>query len=97
MSRMIFNALVIGSGNVGAFYDEPSSTHCLTHAHAFTKHDGFHLVGFVDDDLEKARRAGYDALSLSVAKTSPAVSLYERYGFRRVDESADALTMVAKL
>jgi predicted dehydrogenase len=57
MSRMIFNALVIGSGNVGAFYDEPSSAHCLTHAHAFTKHDGFHLVGFVDHDLEKARRA----------------------------------------
>jgi ribosomal protein S18 acetylase RimI-like enzyme len=47
--------------------------------------------------LERARRAGYDALSLSVAKTSPAVSLYERYGFRRVAESDDALTMVAKL
>ena len=47
--------------------------------------------------LEKARRAGYDALSLSVEKTSPAVSLYERYGFRRVAESDDALTMVAKL
>jgi ribosomal protein S18 acetylase RimI-like enzyme len=47
--------------------------------------------------LERARRAGYDALSLSVAKTSPAVSLYERYGFRAVGESDDALTMVAKL
>ena len=47
--------------------------------------------------LERARRAGYDALSLSVAKTSPAVSLYERYGFRSVAESDDALTMVAKL
>ena len=47
--------------------------------------------------LEKARRAGYDALSLSVEKDSPAVSLYERYGFRRVGEEDDALTMVAKL
>jgi ribosomal protein S18 acetylase RimI-like enzyme len=47
--------------------------------------------------LERARRAGFDALSLSVAKTSPAVSLYERYGFRTVGESDDALTMVAKL
>jgi ribosomal protein S18 acetylase RimI-like enzyme len=47
--------------------------------------------------LEKARRAGYDALSLSVAKDSPAVSLYERYGFRAVAEPDDALTMVAKL
>jgi len=47
--------------------------------------------------LERARRAGYDTLSLSVAKASPAVSLYERYGFRRVAENDDALTMVAKL
>ena len=47
--------------------------------------------------LERARRAGYDALSLSVAKDSPAVSLYERYGFRPVAEPDDALTMVAKL
>ena len=47
--------------------------------------------------LERARRAGYDALSLSVAKDSPAVSLYQRYGFRPVAEPDDALTMVAKL
>jgi len=47
--------------------------------------------------LERAERAGYDSLSLSVEKTSPAVALYERYGFRRVGESDDALTMVAKL
>jgi ribosomal protein S18 acetylase RimI-like enzyme len=47
--------------------------------------------------LERARRAGYDALSLSVAKDSPAVSLYERYGFHAVAEPDDALTMVAKL
>jgi ribosomal protein S18 acetylase RimI-like enzyme len=47
--------------------------------------------------LERARRAGYEALSLSVAKDSPAVSLYERYGFRAVAEPDDALTMVAKL
>jgi predicted dehydrogenase len=57
MSTMIFNALVIGSGNVGAFYDQPTSARCLTHAHAFTKHNGFRLVGFVDEDVEKARRA----------------------------------------
>jgi ribosomal protein S18 acetylase RimI-like enzyme len=47
--------------------------------------------------LERARRAGYDALSLSVAKTSPAISLYERYGFRRVGEKDDALTMAAEV
>jgi ribosomal protein S18 acetylase RimI-like enzyme len=47
--------------------------------------------------LERARRAGYERLSLSVEKDSPAVSLYERYGFERVGESEDALTMVAEL
>jgi len=47
--------------------------------------------------LERARRGGYQALSLSVAKDSPAVALYERYGFRRVSEDDGALTMVAEL
>jgi GNAT superfamily N-acetyltransferase len=47
--------------------------------------------------LERARRGGYHALSLSVAKDSPAVALYERYGFRPVAEPDDALTMVAEL
>ena len=47
--------------------------------------------------LEKARRAGYEALSLSVAKDSPAVSLYERYGFRQVADDGEALTMRATL
>jgi GNAT superfamily N-acetyltransferase len=47
--------------------------------------------------LERARRGGYEALSLSVAKDSPAVALYERYGFRSVGEDDGALTMVAKL
>ena len=47
--------------------------------------------------LERARRAGYERLSLCVEKDSPAVSLYEGYGFRRVGETEDALTMVAEL
>jgi GNAT superfamily N-acetyltransferase len=47
--------------------------------------------------LERAERAGFHALSLSVEKASPAVALYERYGFRRVGETDDALTMVAEL
>jgi ribosomal protein S18 acetylase RimI-like enzyme len=47
--------------------------------------------------LHRAKQAGYESLSLSVEKDSPAVSLYERYGFRRVGETDDALTMVAKL
>src|SRR5919198_6757602 len=47
--------------------------------------------------LERARRGGYHKLSLSVAKDSPAVALYERYGFRGVGEEDGALTMVAEL
>ena len=47
--------------------------------------------------LERARRAGYERLSLCVEKDSPAVSLYERYGFRRVGEHDGALTMTAEL
>ena len=47
--------------------------------------------------LQRAKHAGYELMSLSVEKGSPAVSLYERYGFRRVSESEDALTMAAEL
>ena len=53
----IFNVLIIGAGNIGAFDDFPDSENVLTHAHAFTKHKGFNLVGFVDIDTEKAKEA----------------------------------------
>jgi ribosomal protein S18 acetylase RimI-like enzyme len=43
--------------------------------------------------LAHARGQGYKSISLSVAKDSPAVALYERYGFQRVDERDGALTM----
>ncbi len=47
--------------------------------------------------LERARREGYPAISLSVEKDSPAVKLYERYGFERVRETPAALVMRASL
>ena len=47
--------------------------------------------------LERARTEGFQALSLSVNKDNPALSLYERHGFRTVGESDGALTMVADL
>ena len=31
-----YNVVIIGSGNIGAFYDEPGSEQILTHAHAFS-------------------------------------------------------------
>jgi len=47
--------------------------------------------------LERAKGEGYSAISLSVAKDSPAVGLYERYGFAKVDERDGAVTMRAEL
>jgi ribosomal protein S18 acetylase RimI-like enzyme len=47
--------------------------------------------------LQRAREEGFRALSLSVAKDNPAVSLYQRYGFRKVAESDRSYTMTADL
>lgn len=55
----IYNVLIIGAGKIGAFFDSPESDNILSHAHAFTKHAGFNLAGFVDTDLDKAGKAAY--------------------------------------
>jgi GNAT superfamily N-acetyltransferase len=47
--------------------------------------------------LDDARGRGFDAISLSVEKDSPAVELYRRYGFEQVAENGDAITMCADL
>jgi GNAT superfamily N-acetyltransferase len=47
--------------------------------------------------IERARQAGHTSLSLSVEPGNPARKLYERHGFRVVDEGAEAWTMVAQL
>ena len=47
--------------------------------------------------LERAKEDGYGAVSLSVERGSPAVRLYERFGFRTVDERADTVVMRATL
>lgn len=52
-----YNVLIIGAGSIGAFFDTPDSDNILTHAHAFTKHKGFNLIGFFDLDIEKAMKA----------------------------------------
>ena len=51
----------------------------------------------LDALLAKARADGYDAISLSVEKDSPAVGLYERHGFERVGEDDGGVTMRANL
>jgi GNAT superfamily N-acetyltransferase len=47
--------------------------------------------------IERARQAGHTSLSLSVEPGNPARKLYERHGFRVVDERPEAWTMVASL
>jgi ribosomal protein S18 acetylase RimI-like enzyme len=57
--------------------------------------------GFGDELLEalmkRARLEGYTALSLSVERQNPALKLYERFGFRPVEERGDTLVMKASL
>ena len=52
-----YNVLIIGAGNIGAFFDNPESTNILTHAHAYKECEGFNLLGFIDTDVEKAKMA----------------------------------------
>jgi ribosomal protein S18 acetylase RimI-like enzyme len=47
--------------------------------------------------LDRARKSGYERVSLSVAQDNPARKLYERHGFREVGETGGSLTMVADL
>lgn len=54
-----YNVLIIGAGNIGAFFDTPSSPNVLTHAHAFTRTKGFNLLGFVDADSKRAEKASH--------------------------------------
>lgn len=52
-----YSVTIIGSGNIGAFYDDPDSVEILTHAHAFSVDSRFDLIGFYDVDAEKAKKA----------------------------------------
>ena len=48
--------------------------------------------------LERARADDYPTLSLSVDRANAgAIELYERYGFQRVVEDDDSVTMLASL
>lgn len=57
-----YNAVVVGCGSIGALkedkYDSPGDDEkILTMAHAFYTHNGFDLIGVIDIDFEKAKRA----------------------------------------
>ena len=52
-SNPVYDGLIVGAGNIGALFDQPSGDAILTHAHGFTEHPGFRLVGFVEPDEER--------------------------------------------
>ena len=55
-------------------------------------------AALLDALLDRARADGYGSVSLSVDRNnSGAIGLYERYGFERVAEEDDSVTMLASL
>jgi predicted dehydrogenase len=79
MVTPIYNVIIIGAGNIGAGYDTSNSVNYLTHAHAFTDHKGFNLLGFVDPNLSIAKKA---ALKWSV---SYYLSIEEAFNENKID------------
>ncbi len=53
----IYDVVIIGCGNIGCFYDSPGTAEILSYAHAFNAAPGFKIKGFVDIELDRARRA----------------------------------------
>ncbi len=52
----------------------------------------------LDALLERARAAGYEAISLSVDRNNTgAIHVYEEHGFERAGETDDSLTMICPL
>ncbi|MDQ3876344.1 MAG: GNAT family N-acetyltransferase [Actinomycetota bacterium] len=47
--------------------------------------------------IERAREEGYPALTLSVERDNPSITLYERHGFRPVHEDGDTVVMRADI
>lgn len=54
LNKELYNVLIVGAGQIGAFYDHPEDKNILSHAHAFTAHPCFRLLGFVDRDRSRA-------------------------------------------
>jgi len=80
-----YNVVIIGAGNIGALYDTPKSKNILTHAHAFTKHKGFKLVGFIDIDKQKAKKA------VSIWGGKAFFSIKEAFNKQRIDVAVVAV------
>ena len=72
MNNKVFNVLIIGAGQIGSGFDNPESKLVLTHANAFTKHNGFNIIGFVDSNKLVADKAAkkWSVLSFSSIEES---------------------------
>ena len=75
----LYNVIIIGAGNIGALFDEPSSEKVLTHAHAFLSHEGFNLLGFLDVNEEKSRKA------VSIWSGKVYSSLVDKFSLDKID------------
>jgi ribosomal protein S18 acetylase RimI-like enzyme len=51
----------------------------------------------LDGLIATAKRDGFRRLSLSVDRDNPAIGLYERFGFRKLEEHGRSHTMLAEL
>lgn len=54
----MYNALIVGSGQIAGGFDNPPDKAILTHAHAYIEHNGFNLLGFFDVDFSRAETMG---------------------------------------
>lgn len=52
-----YSAVIIGAGNIGAFFDKPGDERVLTHAHALNNDDRFDFLGFYDVNTARADEA----------------------------------------
>lgn len=51
----MLDTIIIGAGMMAGGYDSPASDLILSHAHAYTKHPDFNLLGFYDINYDKAK------------------------------------------
>jgi len=72
-----FSVLIIGAGKIGAFYDKPGNPMVLSHAHAFSEHEGFNLTGFIDSNHTKAEQAAEVWGGSAFASIETAFSTYD--------------------
>lgn len=50
----MYNALIMGAGQIAGGYDNPETTAILTHAHAYKEHKDINLLGFYDINFSNA-------------------------------------------